>query len=358
MQFIQDNSTWVVIRSQDDKAVVPSTTPILPVSSLPTTVNIAGGDWSTDVSTDWNSSSDGGWGLATTDDSVWESGWGDSTTTTSKADDDWGTTVEKIEELSVEELLNFRDAKLTAKGSTCKKVATEEKEIKPRYDKISPSNEDGKLSAYIEPRYMNILNEPVGDYSKAEVDILSNKHKELANKAMNIFLDGGDMTSLFTLDDGDTDISTLEGKGISEHVGKNKMDAKKGTKEKKGGSKYDEKFEKTSPSEKYFTTFTNRLKAVNGQIMRYAYCGKPLWPHPPPSNWSVIPPCLCGAERVFEFQLLPTLLLHYPAEIDSVDWASIAVYSCPSSCNLSFKEICLVQESESVDYTKHREKDK
>jgi pre-rRNA-processing protein TSR4 len=72
-----------------------------------------------------------------------------------------------------------------------------------------------------------------------------------------------------------------------------------------------------------------------------------------------IPPCICGSERIFEFQLLPSIL-HVldvdssviPHEVDeSVDinsvggmnWGSIAVYSCPNSCDESREEVCVVQ---------------
>jgi len=73
-----------------------------------------------------------------------------------------------------------------------------------------------------------------------------------------------------------------------------------------------------------------------------------------------VPPCICGRQRVFEFQLLPSML--HVLEVDScspaasgtdnlmdltsiggMNWGSIAVYSCPDSCDESREEVCIVQ---------------
>lgn len=73
-----------------------------------------------------------------------------------------------------------------------------------------------------------------------------------------------------------------------------------------------------------------------------------------------VPSCVCGCQRVFEFQLLPSIL--HVLEVDScspaasetdnlmdltsmggMNWGSIAVYSCPDSCDESREEVCIVQ---------------
>ena len=82
-----------------------------------------------------------------------------------------------------------------------------------------------------------------------------------------------------------------------------------------------------------------------------------------------IPPCTCGSQRVFEFQLLPSTL--HVLDVDSsslgpnnnkyevdesmdlnsvggMNWGSIAVYSCPDSCDDSREEICIVQCGDEV----------
>ena len=144
-----------------------------------------------------------------------------------------------------------------------------------------------------------------------------------------------------------------------------------------------EKYERLKPEEKAFMLFSKRLRRAPEQVCRYAYGGEPLWsiPLPPPkvdgrskkqkpkkntkgvtAPFPSIPNCACGSERVFEFQLLPCLL--HVLDVDAtnsnsddgnditdltsvggMNWGSIAVYSCPQSCDESREEFLIVQES-------------
>jgi pre-rRNA-processing protein TSR4 len=146
-----------------------------------------------------------------------------------------------------------------------------------------------------------------------------------------------------------------------------------------------ERYERLKPEERAFLTFSKRLRRAPEQVCRYAYGGEPLWSIPLPPKidstggrkhskpkknaksitapFPPIPPCSCGANRVFEFQLLPSLL--HVLDVDSVNsnndddndnimdlssiggmnWGSIAVYSCPESCDESREEFLIVQES-------------
>lgn len=147
-----------------------------------------------------------------------------------------------------------------------------------------------------------------------------------------------------------------------------------------------EKYERLKPEEKAFMLFSKRLRRAPEQVCRYAYQGESLWSIPLPptkkSNGKIkkkqtkpkknkksitaefpsIPRCSCGSERVFEFQLLPCLL--HVLDVDSensnsddgnditdltsmggMNWGSIAVYSCPESCDESREEFLIVQES-------------
>ena len=79
-----------------------------------------------------------------------------------------------------------------------------------------------------------------------------------------------------------------------------------------------------------------------------------------------VPPCKCGSKRVFEFQLLPSML--HVLEVDSgtvkvdesmdvtsiggMNWGSIAVYSCPNSCDECREEVCIVQRGDEVEMKK------
>lgn len=80
-----------------------------------------------------------------------------------------------------------------------------------------------------------------------------------------------------------------------------------------------------------------------------------------------VPSCICGAHRVFEFQLLPSML--HVLDVDSsasevdesmdlnsiggMNWGSIAVYSCPNSCDENREEICIVQNEDDMDEKKN-----
>jgi hypothetical protein len=71
----------------------------------------------------------------------------------------------------------------------------------------------------------------------------------------------------------------------------------------------------------------------------------------------VIPACRCGSPRVFELQILPSLL--HVLEVDKaatgtdlgslyncgMNWGNLCVYSCPRSCSESDSEFVVVQES-------------
>ena len=79
-----------------------------------------------------------------------------------------------------------------------------------------------------------------------------------------------------------------------------------------------------------------------------------------------IPNCPCGAARVFEFQILPSLLhvldvdkyakkgassvgdsmgLATAFEQGGMNWGNIAIYSCPKACSYSDQEYVVVQDS-------------
>ncbi|KZV32265.1 programmed cell death protein 2-like [Dorcoceras hygrometricum] len=84
--------------------------------------------------------------------------------------------------------------------------------------------------------------------------------------------------------------------------------------------------------------FQERISLAPDQILRYSSDAKakPLWPvssgRPLKPD---IPKCdYCGGTRGFEFQVLPQLLyyFHVKESEDSLDWATIVVYTCDASC--------------------------
>ncbi|CAI2349251.1 unnamed protein product [Caenorhabditis sp. 36 PRJEB53466] len=83
----------------------------------------------------------------------------------------------------------------------------------------------------------------------------------------------------------------------------------------------------------------NRLVALNpDQIVRYKRHGVPLRATCQSELPETVEPCeLCGAPRRFEMQLMPHLLslIDVDAIGQSIDWASVYVYTCSASCQIA-----------------------
>ncbi|GLD58322.1 programmed cell death protein 2 [Lates japonicus] len=87
---------------------------------------------------------------------------------------------------------------------------------------------------------------------------------------------------------------------------------------------------------KVFQKFKKKIAPEPHQVVRYSRGGSPLWvssQHVPSDQ--DIPPCTCGAKRVFEIQVMPQLLnsLCVDSKGASIDWGTVAVYTCSASCN-------------------------
>ncbi|KAL2897021.1 Programmed cell death protein 2 [Bienertia sinuspersici] len=87
-----------------------------------------------------------------------------------------------------------------------------------------------------------------------------------------------------------------------------------------------------------WATFQQHLAKAPEQILRYSRdeLAKPLWPTSSgrPSR-ADIPNCSsCAGAMKFEFQILPQLLYYFHVKNDdnSLDWATIVVYTCANSC--------------------------
>lgn len=99
--------------------------------------------------------------------------------------------------------------------------------------------------------------------------------------------------------------------------------------------------EESSQEQKHWVAFQARLARAPDQVLRYcrAMGARPLWPslEGQPREADIAPCAYCGGPRTFELQLLPQLLyflgVQNEADNDSLDWATIAVYSCAASCN-------------------------
>lgn len=90
---------------------------------------------------------------------------------------------------------------------------------------------------------------------------------------------------------------------------------------------------------KSWATFQERICKAPGQVLRYNRDAKakPLWPMASgrPCKADISKCSHCGANRGFELQILPQLLYYFEVknDPDSLDWATIAVYTCAASCH-------------------------
>ncbi|XP_005148731.2 programmed cell death protein 2 [Melopsittacus undulatus] len=88
--------------------------------------------------------------------------------------------------------------------------------------------------------------------------------------------------------------------------------------------------------DRIFQMFKERIAVEPEQIIRYCREGEgPIWV----SGENIpeekdIPNCLCGARRVFEFQIMPQLLNHLQVDSlgESIDWGTLVVYTCANNC--------------------------
>ncbi|KAI9596358.1 programmed cell death protein 2 [Syncephalis fuscata] len=95
-----------------------------------------------------------------------------------------------------------------------------------------------------------------------------------------------------------------------------------------------------------FLAFQRRIARYPDQVIRYARVeytktpAQPLWVSDigMPSETSDIVACShCGAERTFEFQILPQILnflrIDHSAS-DALDWGTLAIYTCTRNCHV------------------------
>ena len=92
--------------------------------------------------------------------------------------------------------------------------------------------------------------------------------------------------------------------------------------------------------DKVLARFKATIRHSPDQVLRYSRGGQPLWVASEGAAQEChIPLCEnCGGKRIFEFQILPQLLLHLDLEEKmgeaGVDWGTLAVYACEKSCDV------------------------
>ncbi|CAH8585421.1 unnamed protein product [Schistosoma turkestanicum] len=104
---------------------------------------------------------------------------------------------------------------------------------------------------------------------------------------------------------------------------------------------------KETKEEARFRVFKEAMKPAPDQVVRFHRGGKPIWLSNDPVE---VEKCeVCGAERIFEFQVTPQILCHL--QLDKVgelnpDFGSLYIFTCSNSCELPRRK---QQSSNSTD---------
>ncbi|KAM4018682.1 programmed cell death protein 2-like isoform 2-T2 [Anomaloglossus baeobatrachus] len=106
-----------------------------------------------------------------------------------------------------------------------------------------------------------------------------------------------------------------------------------------------------------FHKFLKKISQCHQQILRYSWNGNPLYMSSPDAA-SRAPSCpLCGAARVFEFQLMPALvtMLQGSKSEMSLEFGTVLIFTCERSCwedgaQTPVQEYCIVQEDPDQKY--------
>jgi len=103
--------------------------------------------------------------------------------------------------------------------------------------------------------------------------------------------------------------------------------------------------EEETVKDKNFKRFLKVIQCDKRQIIRYHRMEEPLWVSTDhiPTDADIANCEYCGGKRVFEFQIMPQLLNIVKLDNNSsqnmneatVDWGTIAIYTCEKSCNSS-----------------------
>jgi len=307
---------------------------------------------------------DNDWGL---DDDNASTGWGDDG---DDDDDDWGegNTDKDVSMDDLEDMLTKCEMQSTKKKIEHKQQPQTAKASQPSSKDSNKSidkqvNDEPSFNHYDLDMFNEPLNAQTNDSDDEEDD--GNVDTSQVDQMLSRYLD---------MEEDEEILSVLKG-GDTSNSSSNNNDKGDG-----GGERY----ERLPPDERALLAFTNRLQCAPNQVARLAYGGTPLWsiPLPPKQHqhksnnkqkknnkphkapFPETPNCSCGAKRLFEFQILPSLL--HVLDVDShatqgskamnmdvddlistggMDWGCIAVYSCSESCEQSREEFIIVQKA-------------
>lgn len=122
-----------------------------------------------------------------------------------------------------------------------------------------------------------------------------------------------------------------------------------------------EKYEKSDLQKRdtVFHKFLKKISLCREQILRYSWNGNPLYMSSPDAA-SQPPSCpRCGAQRVFEFQLMPALVAMLQGSNTDMllEFGTLLIFTCERSCweegdKIPLQEFCIVQEDPDQRYFK------
>ena len=178
----------------------------------------------------------------------------------------------------------------------------------------------------------------------------------------------------------DEKIRNMLARYMAEEEDEDILAALQGTELGGGGGGKGEEDERLSEEDRTLRGFQDRLRRVPRQVLRYALGGMPLWSVPDKNRktgkqlWNV-PECVCcGERRMFEFQVLPSILATLDVDklsksrgkvmnskqsldemmTNGMNFGSIAVYTCANAgCRAEWKEAAVVIQKSVDDLPEH-----
>ena len=178
----------------------------------------------------------------------------------------------------------------------------------------------------------------------------------------------------------DEKIRNMLARYMAEEEDEDILAALQGTELGGGGGGKGEEDERLSEEDRILRGFQDRLRRVPRQVLRYALGGMPLW-SVPDKNWKTgkqlwnVPECVCcGERRMFEFQVLPSILATLDVDkvsqsrgkvmnskqsldemmTNGMNFGSIAVYTCANAgCRAEWKEAAVVIQKSVDDLPEH-----
>lgn len=240
--------------------------------------------------------------------------------------DDWGSEEDEEEAETI-----FQSLKASNHQNNGEEKSSDSSDIVPQLNNLSVSATNKSLQrasveTFFDSFYMNVFMEPeVDDARSGEYE-----QKLLMDYAESEGLSAStNWDSIFAAKDNDVD-STKE------------------------------TYEKCLPSHgnSVFLKFTKRVSRCPEQCVRYCWSGKPLLMASLPVDFKP-PSCqFCGAARVFELQLMPSLItfLHPPGGKDvTLDFGTILVYTCSRNCWEDDKPAAMREESAILQHDPYHE---